>query len=39
VNIFLRADPIREEDGAIALELTMRETGVDGENIKIMPMK
>lgn len=38
VNVLVRADALNREQTAVILELAMRETGVSGGNVKIIPV-
>ena len=38
VNIIVRAESLSRADAEVILELTMRETGVSGANVKIIPI-
>lgn len=38
VNVVVRAEALTQEEAAVILELAMRETGVDGGNVKIIPI-
>lgn len=38
VNVLVRADALTREQSAVILELVMRETGVSGGNVKIIPV-
>ena len=38
VNIVVRAESLTREEASVILELTMRETGVTGGNVKIIPI-
>ena len=38
VNIIVRAESISQADAEVILELTTRETGADGANVKIIPI-
>ena len=38
VNVMVRADALTREQTAVILELVMRETGISGGNVKIIPI-
>jgi len=38
INIMVRADAISQQEAAVILELVMRETGISGGNVKIIPL-
>lgn len=38
VNVLVRAESIARQDAAVILDLVMRETGVTGGNVKIIPV-
>ena len=38
VNVLIRAESITQRDAAVILDLVMRETGVTGGNVKIIPV-
>ena len=38
VNIIVRAESLSQADAEVILELTTRETGVSGANVKIIPI-
>ena len=39
VNVLVHAETISRQEAAVILELVMRETGIPGGNVKIMPIK
>ena len=39
VNVMVSAETISQQDASVILELVMRETGISGGNVKIMPVK
>ena len=38
VNVIVQADAVSRQEAAVILELVMRETGISGGNVKIMPI-
>lgn len=38
-NVLLRAEAVTQQESAVILELVMRETGLTGGNVKIIPVK
>ena len=38
-NVLLRTDAVSQSEAAVILELVMRETGLSGGNVKIIPVK
>ena len=39
VNVMIRAETITQQESSVILELVMRETGISGGNVKIIPIK
>ena len=39
VNVMIRAETITQQEASVILELVMRETGISGGNVKIIPIK
>ena len=38
VNVMVRADALNRQQSAVILDLVMRETGISGGNVKIIPI-
>ena len=38
-NVLLRQESVTQQESAVILELVMRETGLTGGNVKIIPVK